>query len=266
MSKLANKIRKTTRVEPAPLGFGVAAARPRPPSLLLMVHGPASGMRPPADLTDSGLDALLLSLNPERESAEAARWAKVAGELPCGLRIPSATSETVAALKQAGIDFLAFEADSANADALLDTEMGYVLSLTGPDASGDTLLRAMADFSLDALWLADWHGPLTVQSQLELHRIHLLARAPLLVPVRADVGAGELECLRDVGVVGVAVDGREHNVWDQLPALRQAIDGLPPPRVRRREERPDAVLPVSARAPSSAEEEEEEEGEGEDFP
>jgi hypothetical protein len=264
MSKLANKIRKTTRVEPAPLGFGVAAARPRPPSLLLMVHGPASGMRPPADLTDSGLDALLLSLNPEKETAEAARWAKTAGELPCGLRIPSATHETVAALKQAGIDFLAFEADSANADALLDTEMGYVLSLTGDPS--DSLLRAVADFSLDALWLTDWHGPLTVQSQLELHRIHLLARAPLLVPVRADIGAGELECLRDAGVVGVAVDGHGHNAWDQLPALRQAIDGLPPPRMRRREERPDAVLPVSARTPSSAEEEEEEEGEGEDFP
>ena len=100
MSKLSNKIRKTTRVEPAPLGFGLAAARPRPPSLLLMVHGPASGMRAPTDLTDSGLDALLLSLNPERETAEAARWAKVAGELPCGLRIPSATHETVAALKR----------------------------------------------------------------------------------------------------------------------------------------------------------------------
>ena len=218
--------------------------------------------RPPANLTDSGLDALLLSLNPEKETAEAARWAKTAGELPCGLRIPSATHETVAALKQAGIDFLAFEADSVNADALLNTEMGYVLSLTGDPS--DSLLRAVADFSLDALWLTDWHGPLTVQSQLELHRIHLLTRAPLLVPVRADIGAGDLECLRDAGVVGVAVDGHEHNVWDQLPALRQAIDGLPPPRMRRREERPDAVLPVSARTPSSAEEEEEEEGE--DYP
>jgi len=263
MSKLANKIRKTTRVEPAPLGFGVAAARPRPPSLLLMVHGPASSVRPPADLAKSGLDALLLSLNPEKEAAEAAHWGKAADELPCGLRVPSAASETVAALKQTGIDFLAFEAESASANALLDTEMGYVLVLSGDPS--DTLLRAMADFSLDALWLADWHGHLTLRSQLELRRIYLLARTPLLVPVRADIGAGDLECLRDVGVVGVAVDGHEHNVWDRLPALRQAIDSLPPPRLRRREERPEAVLPVSVRAPSSAEEEEEEE-EGEDFP
>jgi len=263
MSKLGNKIRKFTRVEPAPLGFGVAAARPRPPSLLLMVHGPGSSMRPPANLTDSGLDALLLSLNPEKEAAEAARWAKAAGDLPCGVRVPSATSETVVVLKQAGIDFLVFEDESASADVLLDTEMGYVLALGGDPS--DTLLRAMADFPLDALWLADWHGPLTVRAQLELRRIYLLARTPLLVPVRADIGAGDLECLRDTGVVGVAVDGHEHGAWDRLPALRKAIDGLPPPRVRRREERPEAVLPVGALTPSSAEGEEEEE-EGEDFP
>lgn len=266
MSKLGNKIRKITRVEPAPLGFGVAAARPRPPSLLLMVHGPGSAMRPPVDLTKSGLDALLLSLNPEKEGAETARWAKAAGDLPCGVRVPSAASETVAALKQAGIDFLAFEAESASADALLDTEMGYVLVLSGDPS--DTLLRAMADFSLDGLWLPDWRGPLTVQSQLELRRIYLLARTPLLLPVRVDIGAGDLECLRDTGVVGVAVDGHEHGAWDRLPALRKAIDALPPPRVRRREERADAVLPARTLVPSSAEEEEEgEEGEeGEDFP
>jgi hypothetical protein len=261
MSKLADKIRKITRVEPAPLGFGIAATRPRPPSLLLMVHGPASSMRPPADLAKAGLDALLLSLNPDKEATEAARWAKAAGELPCGLLIPSAASETVATLKQAGIDFLVFEADSANADALLDTEMGYVLSLAGEPS--DSLLRAMADFPVDALWLADWHGPLTLRSQLELHRIYLLARSPLLVPIRADIGASDLQCLRDAGVVGVAVDGREHSAWDRLPALRQAIDGLPS-RARRREERPEAVLPVRALVPESAEEEEEEEGE--DFP
>jgi hypothetical protein len=261
MSKLGKRIRNITRVEPAPLGFGVAATRSRPPSLLLMVHGPGSGMRPSANLTDSGLDVLLLSLNPEKEGAEAARWAKAAGDLPCGVRVPSAASETVASLKQASIDFLAFEDESASADVLLDAEMGYVLTLGGDPS--DILLRTMADFPLDALWLPDWHGPLTVRAQLELRRIYLLARTPLLVPVRADIGAGDLECLRDTGVVGVAVDGHEHGAWDRLPALRKAIDGLPPPRVRRREERPEAVLP--ALAPSSVGEEEEEE-EGEDFP
>jgi hypothetical protein len=261
MSKLADKIRKTTRVEPAPLGFGVPAARPRPPSLLLMVHGAASAMRPPADLARCGLDALLVALNPDKEGGEAARWAKACGDIPCGLQVPAVATETVAAVKEVGIDFLAFEPESASADALLDTEMGYVLALTGEPS--DALLRAMADFSLDALWLADWHDPLTVRLALELRRIYLLARTPLLVPVRADIGAGDLECLRDVGVVGVAVDGREPSAWDRLTALRQAIDALRP-RVRRREERPEAMLPLRELAPSLAEEEEEEEGE--EFP
>jgi hypothetical protein len=112
--------------------------------------------------------------------------------------------------------------------------------------------------------LGHWHGPLTVRSQLELRRVYILTRTPLLVPVRADIGAGDLESLRDVGVVGVAVDGHESDAWARLPALRKAIDGLPAPKTRRREERPEAVLPVGAMAPSSAEEEEEEEGE--DFP
>jgi len=262
MSKLANKIRKITRMEPAPLGFGAAVARARPPGLLLMVHGPASGMRSPANLTDSGLDALLLSLTPEKEGAEAARWAKAAGDIACGVLVPTAAGETVAALKQTGFDFLAFEAESASADVLLDTEMGYVLRLTSDPS--DVILRAMADFPLDALWLGHWRGPLTVQSQLELRRIYLLARTPLLVPVRADIGAGELESLRDVGVVGVAVDGHESGAWDRLPGLRKAIDGLPPPRTRRREERPEAVLPARQLVPASGEDEEEEEGE--DFP
>jgi hypothetical protein len=259
MSKLSKKIRKITHVEPAPLGFGFAAVRSRPPSLLLMVRGPAAGMRPPADLAESGIDALLLSLNPEKEAAEAARWAKTAGDLPCGVRVPAAAAATVANLKEAGIDFLAFEDESASADIFLDTEMGYVLELAGDPS--DTILRAMAEFPLDALWLPDWHGPLTVRAQLELRRIYLLTRTPLLVPVRTDIGAGDLECLRDTGVVGVAVDGHAHGAWDGLPALRQAIDGLPAPRVRRNEERPDAVLPVGALRPSSAEEEEEEEEE-----
>jgi hypothetical protein len=59
------------------------------------------------------------------------------------------------------------------------------------------------------------------------------------------------------------VDGRDPSAWGRLAALRQAIDGLPP-RARRREERPQAVLPLRELVPSLAEEEEEEEGE--EFP
>jgi len=153
-------------------------------------------------------------------------------------------------------DFLVFDAETTSAEALLETEMGYVLALSGEPA--DSLLRTLDAFRLEGLWVDDWRGPLTVHRQMELHRVHLLSRTPLFVPVQPDIGPAELECLRDAGVVAVAVNGMEAGAWQQLGDLRQAIDGLPP-RPRRREERPEAVLALGRESAPQAEEEEEEE-------
>jgi len=257
MSKLGDKIRRARRLESGAIGFGPMAARPGAPSMLLMVHGPASGMRPPDDLAGRGVDAILLSLsNPQADMSRLARWAKEAGDVPCGAQVMASSGKTVAALKEAGADFLVFDAEATSAEALLEPEMGYVLALSGEPT--DSFLRTLDAFPLDGLWVHDWRGPLTVHRQIELRRVHLLSRAPLSVPVRPDIGPAELECLRDAGVVAVAVNGTEAGTWQQLGDLRQAIDGLPP-RARRREERPEVLLPLGRELAPQAEEEEEEE-------
>jgi hypothetical protein len=257
MSKLGDKINRARRLEPAPIGFGTMAARPGAPSMLLMVQGPASSMRPPDDLADRGVDAVLLSLsNPQADMSQLARWANKAGNVPCGAQVMAASGKTVAALKEAGADFLVFDAEATSAEALLETEMGYVLALAGEPT--DSFLRALDTFPLDGLWVPDWRGPLTVHQQIELRRVHLLSRTLLFVLVRPDIGPADLECLRDAGVAAVAVNGMEAGTWQQLGDLRQAIDGLPP-RARRREERPDAVLPVGRELAPQVDEEEEEE-------
>jgi hypothetical protein len=97
---------------------------------------------------------------------------------------------------------------------------------------------------------------------MELLRLHLLSRTPLFVPARPDIAPAELECLRDAGVVAVALNGAEDSTWQRLGDLRQAIDGLPP-RAHRRGERPEAVLPLGREVASLEEDEEEE---GEEFP
>jgi len=257
MNKLGEKIRRAMRLESAPIGFGPVVSRARIPSLLLMVHAPASRLRPPDDLTSKGVDAVLLSAaNPEAEMGEVARWVKDAGDVPCGAQVLAPTAVEVAGLKEAGVDFLAFDAEATKAEALLETEMGYLLALSGEPS--DSFLRAMEGFPLDGLWLYDWQGPLTVRRQMELRRLHVLSRMPLFVPVLADIAPSELRCLRDAGVAAVAVDGTNTDTWQRLAALRQAIDGLPP-RVRRREERLEAVLPLTREIIPQAEEEEEEE-------
>jgi hypothetical protein len=257
MSKLGDKIRRARRLEPPPIGFGTMAARPAAPSMLLMVHGPASGMRPPDDLAGRGVDAILLSLsNPQADMSQLARWAKQASDVPCGAQVMAASGKTVAALKEAGADFLVFDAEATGAEALLETAMGYVFALSGEPT--DSFLRTLETFPLDGLWIHDWRGPLTVHRQIELRRVHLLSRTPLFVPVRPDIGAAELECLRDAGVVAVAVNGMEAGAWQQLGDLRQAIDGLPA-KPRRREEKPEVVLPIGRELAPQLEEEEEEE-------
>lgn len=258
MSKLAERIRRAMRLESAPIGFGPVVSRAPIPSLLLMVHGPASRTpRQVGDLASKGVDAILLSAaNPEAEMGEVARWVKDAGDVPCGAQVLAPTAAEVAGLKEAGVDFLAFDPEATKAEALLEKEMGYVLALSSEPS--DSFLRAMEGFFLDGLWLYDWQGPLTVRRQVELRRLYVLSRIPLFVPVSADIGPAELRCLRDAGVAAVAVDGTEAGTWERLAALRQAIDGLPP-RVRRREERLEAVLPQTREIVSEAEEEEEEE-------
>jgi len=261
MSKLGDKIRKARRLESGAIGFGAMVARRRTPSMLLMVHGPASSMRPPDDLAGRGVDAVLLSLsNPQADMSQLAKWAKMANDVPCGAQVMAASGKTVAALKEAGADFLVFDAEATSAEALLEKELGYVLALAGEPS--DSFLRAIDTFPLDGLWVQDWRGPLTVHRQMELRRVHLLSHTPLFVLVRPDIGPAELECLRDAGVVTVAVNGMEAGAWQQLGDLRQAIDGLPP-KARRREERPDVVLPAARELAPQTEEEEEEE---EEFP
>lgn len=257
MSKLGDKIRRARRPESVPIGFGAMTARPSAPSMLLLVHGPASSMRPPDDLAGRGVDAVLLSFsNPQADMNQLAKWAQKASDVPCGAQVMAASGKIVAALKEAGADFLVFDAETTSAEALLEPEMGYVLALSGEPT--DSLLRTMETFRLEGIWIDDWRGPLTVHRQMELRRLYLLCRTPLFAPVRPDIGPAELECLRDAGVVAVAVNGMEAGAWQQLGDLRQAINGLPT-KARRREERPDVVLPLGRELTPQVEEEEEEE-------
>jgi len=259
MSKLGDKIRKARRLELGAIGFGAMTARPQAPSMLLIVHGPASDMRPAGDLAGQGVDAVLLSLsNPQAEMGQVAKWAQEAGDVPCGAQVAAANGRIVAELKEAGADFLAFDAEASSAEALLETEMGYVLALSSEPT--DSFLRLLDAFPLEGLWLYDWQGTLTVRHQMELLRLHLLSRTPLFAPARPDIGPAELECLRDAGVVAIALNGADANTWQRLGDLRQAIDRLPP-RAHRREERPEVVLPLGRELASQEEDEEEEGGE-----
>lgn len=251
MSKLADQIRRATRIETAPIGFAAAAARTRTPSLLLGIQIDLNAADQAKAAVEAGADVLLLTT--ERDATQAQGVMQIAGTAVVGLQPASLTPEVVEQAKQAGIDFLVIDAEQTPASMLLDEALGFVLLLSG-DFS-DALLRTIESLPIDAVLFSDNAKPLTIRRQLELRRLAGLTQKPLLLSIPPEISAAELEALRESGAVGVVVDAAQASALDRLSALRSAIDGLPPRR-RRREEAPTPILPRVATAPEAGEEEE----------
>ena len=247
MSKLSERIRKVTRAEAAPIGFAAASRKPTP-TMLLLARYPAERADKAKEAIDHGADVLLL----EGNVSQLKRRPQELAQASVGLHLAALDAKAVAELKDASLDFAVFDAQASAAEVLLDEQLGFVLAL-GQDPT-DMALRVMESLPLDALLVPPLQGPFTIQRQLDLKRLFLLTRTPLLMEVGADAAAAHLRCLRDAGVVGVIVDGGDGR---RLAQVRQAIDGLPS-RGRRREERAEAILPA-APITAAAEEEEEEE-------
>lgn len=240
------------------MGFGTAS-RARLPTMLLAGLALDRWTERASQASSQGIDALILVSSHgtphERDVQEAVA---AAGEVICGVQVDQTERDNTNPLRQAGIDFVVFEAERTTAATLLGESLGYVLHLN--QELSDIYLRTLENLPLDAI-LVPWpEGPLTVRAQMEFRRIAGLSRTPLIVAVSRPPDASELQCLRDAGAAGVALDLSQQGATEALLALRQAIDSLPPRR-RRRQERAEPLLPTTA--PPSGEEKEEEEEEEE---
>jgi hypothetical protein len=238
MSKLADRIKKASRVEPAPLGFAAAAARRAAPTLLCLVRLSQNETGKVEEAVKKGADAVIVE---GLESGKAKDAGAKTGDSALGVAMPGAASrDRIAALRDAGADFAVLEMASAMADALLEEKIGLVLSLDGE--SDDTTLRLIGDLGLEALIVASPEAPLSVQELLRLRRLASLARTPLLTYVKADAEKNHLQALRESGVAGVIVDS---SGLGKLETLRERISALPD-RGKRKEEKAEVMLPAGA--------------------
>ena len=252
MSKLADRLRKVSRQEPAPIGFGASAIRRPTPTLLCLLRLSAAEAGKVAEAAAKGADFVIF----DGIDAEGLKeQAQKGGGLPLGVRVGQGQGgrAAVAAQREAGADFVVLDLESAPGEALLEKDIGLVLAM-GRDTP-DTTLRLLGDLPLDALLVPMPDPTLTLGQLLELRRLSVLSRTPLLMEVPPAIGASQLQAMRDAGVAGIILSG---SALDLLPDLRAAIASLLP-RGRRREERPEAVLPVQTLVPA-------EEGQEEDFP
>lgn len=232
MSKLGDAIRRSQRVEATPLGFG--AARPAPkPSMLVGFIGKATDA---AAARDAGAEVILVDARGQDvPAADAAKLREAAADLPLGVWSKSADAAKAKALREAGVDFLVFEAESTSATALLEEDMGYVLVL--PEAPEELFLRSLEPLPLEAVIVSSVPMPLTVADQIELGRNGAFARKPMLCQVKADIAKEEAQCLRTTGVVALLAGAPA-----DVGRLKETVASLPP-RKQRRDDRPVVSLP-----------------------
>jgi hypothetical protein len=249
MSKLADLIRRTTRIEGRRLGFGTAAAKSQS-SITLVAIVQERWAQGASEAAGAGADVLLLAGRPgDKDLSDAAAAAQ---EKPCGLLATEIDIDRLAKLQDAGLDFVALDTH-APAGVFSNEKLGFVLHLR--EDLSDIQLRTLESLQLDALYLDTNPSPLTIARLMELRRASGLARKPLLLPVRHDAQQDELIALRDSGVTLLAIDMKEKGAADALKRLRGLIDALPERRPRREEAR-EPLLPQAAVAPSEEEEEE----------
>ena len=231
MSKLADKIRKVTRTQSQPLGFGSARAAAEPSLVLAARCDDAASA---TELVRKGADAVIVGSAKSPAASGAAAGIK---DAIAGAWVPGKAAGEAKAYTDAGFDFIVFDPDHTAAVALLDHDAGYVMVL--PADLGDAETRALETFHLDAIDIGPIDGALTVRKQLDLRRLYAMVRKPLMATVRGDGPAAELQALRDANVVVVTAENAS-----AVEQLRKTIDALPARRRHREsEERPTPLVP-----------------------
>jgi hypothetical protein len=221
VSKLADRIRNATRLQPQPLGFVTTRSAAQATMVLAVVTGdPAAA----GELAQRGADVVIVGSPTSPARPEAPQ----SGAAILGAYVAGTEPDEAKRFREAGFDFVIFDPDRAGATALLDESIGYVLRL--PVDLSDIEVRALEGFRLDAIDVGAIAAPLTVRRQINLQRLFALTRKPLLSAVAADISPAELQALRDTNIPIVTVDSA-----DGVASLRAKIDALPP-RTRRKDE------------------------------
>ena len=230
MSRLIEMLDKTQSVSEA-IGFAASRQSAANPSLVLIGRATAAELADNPALADAPADAVLVTL----DASDAAAVARVSDALKnaiWGARVGSVSAADARALKDAGCDFIVFDAEDTAAAALNDGDIGKILAFDPetPDFSEDAA-RAVRTLDIDGALFTPPDGllPLTVQRLLNIQAARALVRRRSVLTAPAELAAPELEALRNAGIVGLVVSLAAADI----ARMKDAIAGLP----RRRSQR-----------------------------
>lgn len=260
MSRLIDKLTKSTRAASQPMGFRTARADREEPKMLVIAGVKLDNTNQIGDYV-AGADAVWL------RSAKAHLSAKVIQpviesmpDTPCGVSLEDTGTGNAKALIKAGCDFLVFT-DTSPIEAVPaeDEDVGKILQVE--PSLEDSMIRVINNLPVDAVLASDSYKantPLAWHDLMSLQRLGLLLTKPLLVPVPPGISASELKAIWEADVDGVVIVA-DPSQPDFFKGIRRTISELPP-RTAKKHGKSEALLPYTGSAqPTVTPDEEEEE-------
>lgn len=208
------------------IGFGASRQRAANPSIVLIGRTTASELEDSPGLTELAVDAVLVVLDAS-DGAAVARVSAVLNGVLWGARVGSVSAADVRGLREAGCDFLVFDAEDTEATVLNDGEIGKILAYNpdAPDFDEDAA-KTIRILNIDGVLLTPPDGllPLTVQRLMAIKAACAPVGRRTILTAPSEIGAAEVEALRNAGVMGLVVSP----AWgDDLRRMRDDIAGLP---------------------------------------
>ena len=256
MSKLIEKFKLYTQPAVQTLGFQRNITRERP-RLVLIADTSYDKSATIKKLT--GADAFFTGMQPDAKTLDTIEDSNTpVTEIIRGTRLDSNILQNMSNNPEFSVphaDFFIFSYDTPL--VTLPASSGRIIEIDS--STSDTLLRALEDLPVDAIFLRDDTTEKITWGTLNLiQRVDNLTSRFLLVKVSPNVNKIELEMLWRVGIDGIIVD-TEGIPADQLSQIRNTIEQANFP-LQRKVKKPDVILPFLIQDSTVPDHEEEEEG------
>ena len=239
MSRLTDLLDKTQTASP---GIGFAASRQSSnPTIALIGRITSVELADEPSLNNCAADVLLVTMDASDSSVVSRTGDALKGRL-WGARVGSISEEDTCSLKDAGCDFIVFDAEGTSAAVLNDDDLGSVIAVDFEDPEFDEEeAKAIRTLDIDCALLTPQDGllPLTVKKLLAVQAMRAKVRKRAILTAPADLGRSELVSLRNAGVAAIAVtvadtDGELQRIKDdiaELPRRRPQGRGASAPSV-----------------------------------
>ena len=255
MSKLIDKLKRTSQAVIQPMGFRSQQPASSKPEMLLIASLAQSDVDNPAEYV-AGADAWVLppDSKPSTKTSRSEKKPPAVSDIVQGRWLKSVTKESTSQILKAGHDFVIFPAAETPLASFQSDEPGTIMEVDM--STGEGLLRAINDIPVDAVLITGKEelNHLTWYHLMIFRRFANLLTKPLLALVPLDMTPDELQALWEADIRGVVIEIKAGQPSGKVKELRQMVDNLTPPPPHKRN-KVEALLPrISSDTSTIAEE------------